>query len=121
LARSWDHLKDGVHRHVFRTWTAAAVLGGFAYAWVYVPELLTTWRHATTAVIEAGCGLLPYPWNDRIEATLGNFGLWVQITLAIILFRVLVWLVTVLVRAAWSGRVRGTKRSNTGSLPAQDR
>jgi hypothetical protein len=115
LARSWDHVKDGARRHVFRTWTAGAVLAGFAYAWVYMPELLTGWKRATTAVLEAGCSLLPYPWNDRVEATLGNFGLWVQITLAIIVFRVLMWLVMLLVRAAWSGRAR------TGSLRAANR
>jgi hypothetical protein len=106
MARSWDQVKDGARRHVFRTWTAGAVLAGFAYAWVYLPEVLTTWKRATTAVIEAGCGLLPYPWNDRIEATLGDFGLWVQITLAIILFRVLVWVVMALARAAWSAGTR---------------
>jgi hypothetical protein len=121
LARSWDHVKDGVRRHVFRTWTAGAVLAGFAYAWVYEPELLTGWKRATTAAIEAGCGLLPYPWNDRIEATLGDFGLWVQITLAVILFRVLVWLVMVLVRAAWSAGAGRNRRRNAGSVGVPNR
>ena len=63
------------------------------YCWLYAPELLTWWKRTTTAIIEGGCGLLPYPWGDRLEATLGNFGLWVQITLAIVVFRILVWLV----------------------------
>jgi hypothetical protein len=95
-------LSDGtrlrVRSHVFRIWTAAAVLAGFVYGWVYVPEMLTWWKRTTASVIEAGCGLLPYPWGDRIEATLGNFGLWVQITLAIIAFRIVVWVVMVGVR-----------------------
>jgi hypothetical protein len=87
-----------VRSHVFRIWTAAAILAAYVYAWFDVPELLTWWKHTTEAAIEATCGLLPYPWNDRIEATLGNFGVWVQITLAIIAFRILVWLVMVVIR-----------------------
>jgi len=84
LAR-WDNTKAGLRRHAFRTWTACAILAAYVYGWVYVPELLTWWKRTTTSVIEAGCSMLPYPWNDRIEATLGNFGLWVQVTLAIIM------------------------------------
>jgi hypothetical protein len=45
---------------------------------------------------------LPYPWGDRIEAALGNFGLWVQITLAIVAFRFFMWLIASALR-----RVRG--------------
>ena len=47
---------------------------------------------------------MPYPWGDRIEATLGNFGLWVQITLAIIAFRILMWLVISAVRRGLTSR-----------------
>ncbi len=99
-----DVTKARVRSHVFRVWTAAAVLAAYLYGWFYVPELLTWWKRTTEAAIEAGCGLLPYPWNDRIEATLGNFGLWVQITVAIIAFRVVVWLVMVAVRRVVGGR-----------------
>jgi hypothetical protein len=88
----WRNTKLRVHNHIFRIWTALAVLAGYVYSWLYIPEWLTWWKRTTTAAIEAGCGLLPYPWCDRVEATLGNFGLWVQITLAIVAFRVLVWL-----------------------------
>jgi hypothetical protein len=88
---------------------------------MYVPELLIAWKRATTALVEAGCSLLPYPWNDRIEATIGNLGLWVQITLAIILFRVLMWLVMVLVRAAWATGPGRNRRSNAGSVGVPDR
>lgn len=82
-----------LRRQLFRGWTALAVLAGFGYAWVDAPELLTRWKRITTAAVEAACNLLPYPWGDRVEATLGNFGLWVQITLAILAFRLAVWLV----------------------------
>jgi uncharacterized membrane protein len=99
-------MRAGVRRHAFRTWTACAVLAAYVYGWLYVPELLTWWKRTTTAAIEAGCSALPYPWNDRIEATLGNFGLWVQITLAIIVFRALLWLAMSAVRGVWSGRHR---------------
>ena len=78
-------------RQAFRGWTAFAVLAAYAYAWVTTPELLTWWKRATTHAVEVVCGLLPYPWGDRVEATLGNFGLWVQITLAIVAFRFVVW------------------------------
>jgi hypothetical protein len=81
--------------HIFRIWTAGAILAGYVYGWFYAPETLIWWKRTTNAIVEAACSLLPYPWNDRIEATLGNFGLWVQITLAIIAFRILMWLIIV--------------------------
>ena len=107
---SWDGAKARVRNHVFRIWTACAILVAYVYGWVYAPELLTWWKRTTTSVIEAGCGLLPYPWNDRIEATLGNIGLWVQITLAIVALRVLVWAVMSVTKYIWSARARGSRR-----------
>jgi hypothetical protein len=97
----WQNTRVRVRNHVFRIWTALAVLAGYVYGWLYIPEALTWWKRTTTAVIEAGCGLLPYPWGDRIEASLGNFGLWVQITLAIVVFRILVWLIVSALRLIW--------------------
>lgn len=117
---SWDNTKTKVRGHVFRIWTACAILAAYVYGWVYVPELLTWWKRATTSVIEAGCGLLPYPWNDRIEATLGNIGLWVQITLAIVVFRILVWFVMSIAKQIWSAYTRGSRRSITPQPPTRD-
>ena len=118
---SWDSAKARARNHVFRIWTACAILAAYVYGWLYVPELLTWWKRATTSVIEAGCGVLPYPWNDRIEATLGNIGLWVQITLAIVVFRILVWLIMSGTRQVWSARGRGSKRSTaTRQLARED-
>jgi hypothetical protein len=101
-------LSDGarvrMRSHVFRVWTAGAILAAYIYGWFYVPELLTWWKRTTEATIEAACDLLPYPWGDRIEATIGNFGLWVQITLAIIVFRILVWVVMATARRMRSRR-----------------
>jgi hypothetical protein len=102
VRRLSEESRTRLRSHVFRIWTAGAVLAGSAYSWIYAPEWLTWWKRTTASVIEAACGLLPYPWGDRIEATLGNFGLWVQITLAIIAFRILVWAVM----AAARGLVR---------------
>jgi hypothetical protein len=88
-----DGTRARVRSHVFRIWTAGAILAAYVYSWFYVPELLTWWKRTTETTIETLCGSLPYPWGDRIEATIGNFGLWVQVTLAIIAFRILIWVV----------------------------
>lgn len=71
----------------FRLWTALLVLAAYGYFWVNKPEYLTWWKRATDTVIEKACALLPYPWGDRVEATIGDFGLWVQLTLTILLLR----------------------------------
>jgi hypothetical protein len=110
-------VRERLRSHFFRLWTACAVLAAYVYGWLYVPEVLTWWKRTTTALIEAGCDLLPYPWGDRIEATMGNFGLWVQITLAIVVFRILMWLVISVVRRGWTAR--DTERSAV--LPVDER
>nr|WP_294519588.1 hypothetical protein [uncultured Rhodopila sp.] len=108
MGTSWSSTKDWLRSQIFRLWTAAAVLAAYAYGWLYFPEILTWWKRATTSMIERGCDLLPYPWGDRLEATLGNFGLWVQITLAIVAFRILSWLaISVVQRTA---RHRASRR-----------
>ncbi len=120
MPRSWDSAKAGMRRHVFRTWTACAILAAYVYGWIYGPGLLTWWKRTTSGIIEAGCALLPYPWNDRIEATLGNFGLWVQITLAVIVFRILVWLVMAALRGAWRARPERPDRAMRSSVKRRD-
>jgi len=90
-----------LRRQLFRIWTAAAVLVAYGVAWVERPDVLTWWKRSTTLFIERSCELLPYPWGDRTEATLGNFGLWVQITMAIVVFRVLVWVIMTAGRRLW--------------------
>lgn len=91
----WHNAKVRLRSHIFRFWTAMAVLAGFLYGLIYAPEWLTWWKRATEDAVHTICTLLPYPWGDRVEATLGNFGLWVQITLAIIGFRIVMWLFVV--------------------------
>jgi hypothetical protein len=108
---SWNSTKIRIGSLVFRTWTACAVLAAYVYGWLYHPEMLTWWKRTTTSIIEDTCRLLPYPWGDRIESTLGNFGLWVQVTLAIIGFRFLMWLLISLLRRIWGARNQGAEKS----------
>jgi hypothetical protein len=119
MTSSWNDIKDWIRVHFFRAWTAGAVLAGYVYCWVYFPELLTWWKRTTTSIIETTCGLLPYPWGDRVEATLGNFGLWVQVTLAIIAFRVVIWSVMSLSRRIWAAR--SARSSASPPMPSESR
>ena len=114
---SWEMAKLRVRNHAFRAWTALAVLCAYVYGWVYRPETLTWWKRATTSLIEGVCDLLPYPWGDRIESTLGNFGLWVQITLAIIAFRIVIWMVLSTARLCMGRRRRGFPSARPHSKP----
>lgn len=119
MAPSWDRTKGWLRGHVFRTWTAGAVLAAYVSAWLYAPQVLTWWKRTTATIIEAGCGLLPYPWGDRTEATLGNFGLWVQITIAIVVFRILMWAVISVLRRVW--HVCNRRSEQSPPLSAEDR
>ena len=93
----------------FRFWTALAVVGGYGYLWLNHPEYLTWWKRSVTALIEGVCARLPYPWGDRIESTIGNFGIWVQLTLAILLFRAILGFIMMAVRAMQHRRRAGTR------------
>jgi len=83
-----------VRTHVFRTWTALATLIGLGLSFLYRPEWLTWWLRTTMAGIEKGSALLPYPWGDRLEVALRGIGgsFWIQIALAIVVVRVVAWL-----------------------------
>jgi hypothetical protein len=91
-----------IRSHIFRFWTALAVLAGYIFAWLDAPELLTWWKRSTTEAIEAFCAVIPYPWGDQIEATVGDIGLWVQITIAIIAFRIVMWALGLLLWRSWT-------------------
>ena len=79
--------------HFFRFWPASAVVVLFGLCFWYAPEFLTWWQKTVLRLIGDGSGMLPYPWSNRLEFVLTNFGvsIWFQFTLAIILFRVLLW------------------------------
>ena len=61
----------------------------------YKPEWLTWWLRTTMTAIEKACALLPYPWGDRVEIATRGIGasFWIQITLAIIIVRVIAWMI----------------------------
>lgn len=96
--------KAWILTHLFRVWTALLTLVTFGLAFLYKPEWLTWWLRTTTAAIENGSLLLPYPWGDRFEVALRGIGgsFWIQITLAIIIVRVVAWLIA----AGWRRRRR---------------
>jgi hypothetical protein len=91
----WSPFKQWLITHVFRTSTALVTLVAFGLGFLYKPEWLTWWLRTTMAGIENGSALLPYPWGDRIEVALRGIGgsFWIQITLAIIIVRLIAWLV----------------------------
>ena len=87
-------IKAWIRTHVFRTLTAALTLAAFGVSFLYRPEWLTWWLHTTTAGIEGASSLLPYPWGDWLEVVLRGIGgsFWIQIALAIIIVRIIFWL-----------------------------
>jgi hypothetical protein len=88
--------------HLFRTWTAAVTLIGLVAAYYYKPEWVTWWLRTTTAAIERLSDALPYPWGDRIEILLRVLGgsFWIQITVAIVIVRIVSWLIG---QGCWHG------------------
>jgi hypothetical protein len=74
-------------------WTASMVVVLFGVAFWYAPEFLTWWQKSVLAMINNGSALLPYPWSNRLEFLMVSLGasIWLQITLAIIAFRVFMW------------------------------
>jgi hypothetical protein len=99
MKQSFAILWNWVRVHFFRLWTALLVLGAYGYLWVNKPEYLTWWKRSLNTLIEKGCDRLPYPWGDQIESTLGNFGIWIQLTFAILIVRAALGLALILVRA----------------------
>ena len=87
------------------------VLVSFGYLWLYKPEYLTWWKRSVDALIEGSSSQLPYPWGDRIESTLGNFGIWVQLTLAILVLRAAVGLLLLFIRVTRRHYRRGADGS----------
>jgi hypothetical protein len=85
----------------------------FVVCFWYAPELLTGWQRVVLNLIQSGSRMLPYPWSDRVQFVMINFGasIWLQFTLAIILLRIIGWSIGRL----W--RRRQGKRRNYGTQP----
>ena len=101
------HFAGWISLHFFRFWTAATVIVLFGLGFWYAPEILTWWQKTVLRAINDGSRLLPYPWSDRVEYLMINLGasIWLQITAAIIAFRVLLWPF-----ALWIRRRRADRR-----------
>jgi ABC-type transport system involved in Fe-S cluster assembly fused permease/ATPase subunit len=95
--RGSSAVKNWARVHVFRTGTAVLTLALLGLSFFYSPDLLTWWLRTTMKIIESAAGLLPYPWGDRVEIAMKALGgsFWFLITSAIIMVRVVFWLVAV--------------------------
>ena len=112
--RDFSGLRTWARTHVFRTCTALITLLFFGLCFVYRPELVTWWLRTTMRAIEGTAAALPYPWGDRLEVALKGFGgsFWVQTTLAILIFRLVLWSLA----ATWrKTRARRFPRSSEGT------
>ena len=78
-------------------------LAGLGAAFVYKPELLTLYLRTTMTAIETGTAALPYPWGDRAEVVLRGIGgsVWMQFAFAIVVVRVIVWLIARFIGYCW--------------------
>jgi hypothetical protein len=85
----------------FRAWTALATLVLLGWCYIYVPEWLRWYLRTATHGIETAADMLPSPWAAQAEIVLRTVGgsLWFQIALAIILFRVVMWVIAACFRA----------------------
>jgi hypothetical protein len=79
--------------------------GALGLCFFYSPALLTWWLRATMSTIETVAGLFPYPWGDRVEIAMRALGgsFWFLITSAIVMVRVVFWLIA----AGWRHRPSG--------------
>jgi hypothetical protein len=100
--------------HFFRFWTATVVVFLFGFCFWYAPELLTGWQRMVLSLIQSGSEMLPYPWSNRVQYIMINFGasIWLQFTLAIILLRVLCWPV-----ARWLRHRQRRQRRDSDRMP----
>jgi hypothetical protein len=95
-------VKNWARVHLFRTGTAVLTLALLGLCFFYSPDVLTWWLRATMRTIETVADLLPYPWGDRLEIAMRALGgsFWFLITSAVIMVRVVFWLVA----AGWRHR-----------------
>ena len=96
-------MKRWILTHVTRMWTALFTLASLGAAFVYKPEFLTLYLRTTMTAIETGTAALPYPWGDRLEVVLRGIGgsVWMQFAFAIVVVRVIVWLIARFIGYCW--------------------
>jgi hypothetical protein len=88
-------MRTWILTHIMRVLSTVITLGGLGAAFVYRPELLTLYLRTTMKAIETGTAALPYPWGDRLDVVLRGIGgsVWMQFAFAIVVVRVIVWLI----------------------------
>lgn len=102
-------MKRWILTHMTRVWTAMFTLAGLGAAFVYKPELLTLYLRTTMTAIEKTTAALPYPWGDRLEVILRGIGgsVWMQFAFAIIVVRMMVWLMARCIGYCWRRKRHG--------------
>ena len=78
----------------FRFLTMVATWALIFGAFVYHPEWIRAWLRFVTSVIEVVVDQVPEPWGPRVEVMLREIGgvIWIQIASAIVLLRLIIWL-----------------------------
>jgi hypothetical protein len=99
-------MKRWILTHVTRVWTALFTLAGLGAAFVYAPELLTLYLRTTMTAIETGTASLPYPWGRSSRGGLARYwgSVWMQFAFAIVVVRVIVWLIARFIGYCWLKR-----------------
>ena len=79
--------------HTFRFLTMIAAWLLILCAFLYHPEWIRDSLRLLTHAIESLADQVPEPWGSRVEIMLRELGgiIWVQITVAIVLLRLILW------------------------------
>jgi hypothetical protein len=79
--------------HTFRFLTMIATWVLILCAFLYHPEWIRASLRLFTQGIEYVADRVPEPWGSRVEIVLRELGgiIWVQITVAIVLLRLIIW------------------------------
>lgn len=93
----------------FRVWTALATLMLLGLCFFYRPEWLQWYLRAATRGIEVAADMLPSPWAAQAEVVLRTIGgsFWFQIAAAIVLFRIVMWVIAACFRAIFGRPAAG--------------
>jgi hypothetical protein len=79
--------------HTFRFFTMIAAWVLILCAFLYHPEWIRASLRLLTHAVESLADQVPEPWGSRVEIMLRELGgiIWVQITVAIVLLRLILW------------------------------
>ena len=79
--------------HTFRFTTMIATWALIFAAFIYHPEWIRESLRFMTHLIETIADQVPEPWGARLEIMLRELGgiIWLQIAIAIVVFRLIIW------------------------------